>query len=220
MTRVARTPSSTSNSAGVIAERLRTSIRDGGLLPGTRLVQEKLATELKVSRIPLREALHTLAAEGLIEVVPQRGMLVAELSNGEIAELFELRLQLEPHLSEEIVRGCRDRDIDALQELADEMRRQGADAAVRASLNYEFHRRVYALSERRLTLRFVDQLLHLVEPYSRRWVRSGHDLERIDDEHQQMVDALRDRDATALRRAITAHVEGARDHVMAAQRQN
>lgn len=217
MTRAARTPR-TSNSAGVIAERLRTSIRDGGLLPGTRLVQEKLATELKVSRIPLREAMHTLAAEGLIEVRPQRGMVVAELSHGEIAELFELRLQMEPHLADEIVRGCRDRDIDELQDLADEMRRQGGDAAGRASLNYEFHRRVYALSERRLTLRFVDQLLHLVEPYSRRWARSGHDLARIDDEHQRMVDALRDRDAAALRRVITAHVEGARDHVMAAQR--
>ncbi|MFI6523300.1 GntR family transcriptional regulator [Streptomyces uncialis] len=217
MTRAARTPR-TSNSAGVIAERLRTSIRDGGLLPGTRLVQEKLATELKVSRIPLREAMHTLAAEGLIEVRPQRGMVVAELSHGEIAELFELRLQMEPHLADEIVRGCRDRDIDELQDLADEMRRQGGDSAGRASLNYEFHRRIYALSERRLTLRFVDQLLHLVEPYSRRWARSGHDLDRIDDEHQRMVDALRDRDAAALRHVITAHVEGARDHVMAAQR--
>ncbi|WP_405189636.1 GntR family transcriptional regulator [Streptomyces anulatus] len=217
MTRPARTPSSTRNGAAVIAERLRTSIRDGGLLPGTRLVQEKLATELKVSRIPLREALHTLAAEGLIEVQPQRGMLVAQLSHGEIAELFELRLQMEPPLAEEIVRGCRDRDIDELQEIADEMCHRGADAAGRASLNYEFHRRVYALSERRLTLRFVDQLLHLVEPYSRRWVRSGHDLERIDDEHQRMVDALRDRDSAALRRVIVAHVEGARDHVMAAQ---
>lgn len=216
MTRAARTPS-TSNSAGVIAEQLRASIRDGGLLPGTRLVQEKLATELKVSRIPLREALHALAAEGLIEVQPQRGMVVAELSRGEIAELFELRLQMEPHLADEIVRGARERDVDELQELADEMRRRGADAASRASLNYEFHRRVYALSERRLTLRFVDQLLHLVEPYSRRWVRSGHDLERIDAEHQRMVDALRDRDAAALRLVITAHVEGARDHVMAAQ---
>ncbi|MDR3083923.1 MAG: GntR family transcriptional regulator [Streptomyces sp.] len=217
MTRGARTPS-TSNSAGVIADRLRASIRDGGLLPGTHLVQEKLATELKVSRIPLREALHALAAEGLIELQPQRGMVVAELSHGEIAELFELRLQLEPHLAEEIVRGCRDRDIDELQDLADEMRRQGADAAGRAALNYEFHRRIYALSEQRLTLRFVDQLLHLVEPYSRRWARSGHDLERIDEEHQRMVDVLRDRDAAALRRVITAHVEGARDHVMAAHR--
>ncbi|MEV5540504.1 GntR family transcriptional regulator [Saccharopolyspora shandongensis] len=212
MTRAART----SNSAEVIAARLRKSIRGGELLPGTRLVQEQLAGELEVSRIPLREALHALAAEGLIEVQPQRGMIVAELSHGDIAELFELRLQLEPHLADEIVRGCRERDIDELQAMADRMREKGADAAGRASLNYQFHRRIYEMSERRLALRFIDQLLHLVEPYSRRWVRSGRDLKRIDDEHQAMVDALRARDAEALRRTITTHVEGGRDHVLAA----
>ncbi|MFF5989392.1 GntR family transcriptional regulator [Prauserella flavalba] len=209
------TAAKTGNSANVIAERLRTSIRHGELLPGTRLVQEKLAAELDVSRIPLREALHTLAAEGLIEVLPQRGMHVAELSRADIVDLFELRLQLEPPLADEIVRGCRDRDIDELQALADEMRAMGADAAGRAVVNYRFHRRIYELAERKLSLRFIDQLLHLVEPYSRRWVRSGHELDRIDDEHAAMVEALRTRDASLLRRVITAHVEGARDHVLA-----
>jgi DNA-binding GntR family transcriptional regulator len=204
------------NSADVIAERLRTSIRRGELLPGTRLIQERLASDLNVSRIPLREALHGLAAEGLVEVQPQRGMIVAELSHDDIAELYELRLQLEPPLAEEIVRGCRERDIDELQALADQMREKGADAAGRASLNYRFHRRVYELSERRLSLRFIDQLLHLVEPYSRLWVRSGHQLRRIDEEHQSIVDALKARDAQALRDVIIAHVEGARDHVLAA----
>ncbi|RBM23424.1 GntR family transcriptional regulator [Prauserella sp. PE36] len=205
----------TNNSANVIAERLRASIRHGELLPGTRLVQEKLAAELDVSRIPLREALHTLAAEGLIEVLPQRGMHVAELSRADIVDLFELRLQLEPPLADEIVRGCRDRDLDELQALADEMRALGADAAGRAVLNYRFHRRIYELAERKLSLRFIDQLLHLVEPYSRRWVHSGHELDRIDAEHTAMVEALRTRDASLLRRVVTAHVEGARDHVLA-----
>ncbi|MBK1786666.1 GntR family transcriptional regulator [Prauserella cavernicola] len=203
------------NSSNVIADRLRTSIRDGGLLPGTRLVQEKLAAELDVSRIPLREALHTLAAEGLIEVLPQRGMHVAELSRADIEDLFELRLQLEPQLADEIVRGCRERDVEALRSLAEQMRDKGADAAGRATLNYEFHRRIYELADRRLSLRFIDQLLHLVEPYSRRWVRSGHELTRIDDEHAAMVEALRTHDAELLRRVIVAHVEGARDHVLA-----
>lgn len=202
------------NSANVIADRLRASIRLGELLPGTRLVQEKLAAELQVSRIPLREALHTLAAEGLIEVLPQRGMHVAELSRADIENLFELRLQLEPELAEEIVRGCRDRDVDELQSLADEMRAKGPDASGRAALNYQFHRRIYELSERRLSLRFIDQLLHLVEPYSRRWVHSGHELTRIDDEHAKMVEALRTHDAELLRQMIVAHIEGARDHVL------
>jgi DNA-binding GntR family transcriptional regulator len=97
---------------------------------------------------------------------PQRGVVVAELSHADIAELFDLRLQLEPNLAFEIIRGCSDRDIDGLQALVDQMRVKDAKATDRASLNYNFHRRVYDMSARRLTLRFVDQLLHLVEPYS------------------------------------------------------
>ncbi|GAB2736079.1 GntR family transcriptional regulator [Salinifilum aidingensis] len=211
MIRAAHTP----HSAAAIAEQLRSCIRSGQLPPGTRLIQQHLAAELEVSRIPLREALHALAAEGLVEVHP-RGMTVAELNGDDIAELFDLRRQLEPGLAEDVVRGCRDRDREQLQQLADRMRAQGADADARAAVNYRFHRHIYELADRRLTLRFVDQLLHLVEPYSRRWVRSGHDLQRIDEEHQRMVDALAARDAEALRQVITAHIDGARAHVLAA----
>ena len=204
--------------AELIADHLRAAIRRGEIAPGARLVQEKLAADLAVSRIPLREALHILAAEGLIDATPQRGMTVAELSRADVAELFDLRLRLEPALAGEAVRGCRPRDVEALQALADEMRAKGDDAAGRAALNYRFHSHIYELADRRLTLRFVDQLLHLVEPYSRQWVRSGNDLERIDREHQRMVDALAAAHAPTLARVITDHIEGARDHVMAALR--
>ncbi|MEU8820416.1 GntR family transcriptional regulator [Actinoplanes sp. NPDC048796] len=203
-------------SADQIAERLRSALRRGEFLPGTRLVQEKIAADLAVSRIPLREALHMLAAEGLLVNQPHRGMVVAELSPDEVDELFDLRLQLEPALAEEIVRGCRPRDVDALHRLAEQIHDKGGDAAARAALNYQFHSRVYRLSERPLTIRFIDQLLQLVEPYSRQWVRSGHDLQRIDREHRQMVEALRGGDATALARVIVDHIVGARDHVLAA----
>jgi DNA-binding GntR family transcriptional regulator len=204
------------NNGQVIADRLRTAIREGALQPGERLVQEQLAASLSVSRIPLREALHALAAEGLVEVVPQRGMLVTQLAPAAVAELYQLRLLLEPPLAGECVRGCRQRDVEELRGLADRMRALGADATGRASLNYRFHRRIYELADRPLSLRFVDQLLHLAEPHSRQWIRTGRDLARIDAEHAAMVTALAARDPAALAATITAHIEGAREHVLAA----
>jgi DNA-binding GntR family transcriptional regulator len=202
--------------AGAIAQRLRDRIRQGTLRPGQHLIQEQLAADLGVSRIPLREALNRLAAEGLVTVSPQRGMAVAELHHADIVELFALRLLLEPRIAEEATRGCRDRDVDELRAAAARMRAMGSDAAARASENYRFHRRIYELAEQHLSLRFIDQLLHLVEPYSRGWVRSGQDLERIDAEHDAMVDALAARDAAALREVIIAHITGAREHVLTA----
>lgn len=207
----------TKANAATIAERLRERIRHGGLRPGQHLVQEELAEHLGVSRIPLREAMHALAAEGLIKVLPQRGMVVAELDHAELAELFELRLKLEPGLAEEAVRGARRRDIEALRASAARMRELRAPerAEERAGENYRFHRGIYELAEQPLSLRFVDQLLHLVEPYSRQWVRSGSELERIDAEHDRMISALADADADALAAVITEHITGARDHLLA-----
>jgi DNA-binding GntR family transcriptional regulator len=78
-----------------IVERLRADILTRLLLPGARLVENDLTLRFAVSRGPVREALRRLAAEGLIEHVPHRGALVRRLSPREIAELFEIRVELE-----------------------------------------------------------------------------------------------------------------------------
>lgn len=75
---------------------LRERIRTGDLAPGARLRQEQLADELGVSRTPLREALRLLAADGLVELVPNRGAVVTTLSHEDRVAFWEARLALEP----------------------------------------------------------------------------------------------------------------------------
>jgi DNA-binding GntR family transcriptional regulator len=78
-----------------IVERLRDAIVAGRLKLGARLVEGELTAEFRVSRGPVREALRRLAADGLIELVPHRGAVVRRLTRREIAELFQIRLELE-----------------------------------------------------------------------------------------------------------------------------
>lgn len=78
-----------------VAEELRRGILSGRFEPGERLVEERLAEELGVSRNPIREAIRTLTSEGLIEVSPRRGAIVASLSQEEADELLEVRAALE-----------------------------------------------------------------------------------------------------------------------------
>ena len=80
------------------ADKLRRRILDGTLPAGFQLRQDLLAEELGISRIPIREALVQLEAEGLVRIIPHRGAVVSELSLSEIEELFELRALIEPHL--------------------------------------------------------------------------------------------------------------------------
>src|SRR5258706_3461670 len=78
-----------------LADALRQAILAGRYRPGERLVEDRLATEYGGSRVPVREALKTLAGEGLVELAPHRGACVAQLAPGEVEELGEVRATLE-----------------------------------------------------------------------------------------------------------------------------
>ena len=78
-----------------VAEQIRAAILSGQFKPGDRLIEDRLAEEFAVSRNPIREAMRTLASEGLIEVTARRGAVVASLSPEEAQELLEVRATLE-----------------------------------------------------------------------------------------------------------------------------
>ncbi|HEX9921832.1 MAG TPA: GntR family transcriptional regulator, partial [Anaerolineae bacterium] len=76
---------------GFVADKLREAIQQGYFEPGQKLDQHEIAELLNVSRSPVREALRTLAAEGLVEFYPHRGAVVVELSLRELEEIFLMR---------------------------------------------------------------------------------------------------------------------------------
>ena len=80
----------------VVAAELRRLILDGSLKPGDRLVEDRLAQQLGVSRNPIREAMRVLEAEGFLDVVSRRGAFVARLTARQADDLFHVRLALEP----------------------------------------------------------------------------------------------------------------------------
>jgi DNA-binding GntR family transcriptional regulator len=80
----------------VVATEMRRLILDGTLQPGERLIEDRLAEQLGVSRNPVREAIRVLEAEGFLDVTARRGSFVATLSAKQAADLFEIRLALEP----------------------------------------------------------------------------------------------------------------------------
>ncbi len=83
------------STGAAIADRLREAINSGRFAPGIALRQEDLAAEYKVSRIPIRDALGLLHAEGLVTVEPNRGAYVTSLSRDQVSEIFDLRILLE-----------------------------------------------------------------------------------------------------------------------------
>ena len=78
-----------------VATELRRGILTGRRRPGDRLIEDRLSEEMGVSRIPIREALRTLAAEGLVDIQPRRGASVADISRESARDLIEVRATLE-----------------------------------------------------------------------------------------------------------------------------
>jgi DNA-binding GntR family transcriptional regulator len=198
-----------------IAELLRRAVRARVLLPGQLLNQDELAKRFGVSRIPLREALRTLAGEGLVVMRPGIGAVVTELSADEVNELYGLRLQLEPPLAEWIVARRREQDLTELEGILARMSTsEPHDVDGWANHHYLFHRRMVELSGRRHSLRLVTQVLNLVEPYSRLYVHLVGPEQHSIAEHQEIIAALRAGDVPGLEARMTHGLEVVRKQLV------
>ncbi len=126
------------------ADAIRESILAGRIPAGARIAELDLARQLSVSRTPIREALSRLAAEGLVELSPNRGARVSSWTPEELREIFEVRLRLEPYAVRQAVPLLSEADLAELGELAQSMLavgRPGRDQAVAeiVELNRRFH---------------------------------------------------------------------------------
>jgi DNA-binding GntR family transcriptional regulator len=122
-------------------QRLRDQIINGRYHPGFRLSQQALATELKVSRTPLREALSRLAAEGLVVGEANRGMEVAPVYNDHAEQSYGLRLLIEPPTIGAIVDDITEEDIDRMWRVLEQMDRTAGTHRIQEfqQLHFEFH---------------------------------------------------------------------------------
>lgn len=193
-----------------LVDLLRRAIRERVLLPGQPLNQDDLARRFGVSRIPLREALRTLVGEGLVVMQPGAGAVVIELHPDELAELFGVRLALEPDLAAAAVDRLSPSDLHELEALATQMEGLAdADIGMWATQHYAFHRRLLELAGRRHTLRLLTQVLNLVEPYSRLHTTLVGAREHVSSEHVPLLGALRRGDAGSVRDLTRASITAA-----------
>lgn len=170
--------------------------------------QDELAKRFGISRIPLREALRTLAGEGLVVIRPGIGVMVTELSADDVNELYGLRMQLEPPLAESIVSRLRGQDLNELEAILARMSTlEPNDLDGWTNQHYLFHRRLIELSGRRHSIRLAIQVQNLVEPYSRLYMHLIGPQQHSVAEHEEIIAALRAGDAKRLANRMTNALE-------------
>jgi DNA-binding GntR family transcriptional regulator len=197
--------------ASMTVEALRERILRGDYPEGEPLRQDALADELGVSRIPVREALRQLEAEGLVTFSPHRGAVVSSLSLEEIAELFELRAEIECDLVRRAIPRMTKEQLDRATEVLDEF-----EAALRASeatrwgpLNWHFHAALYAPANRNFTMGVLQKLHQHSDRYFRMQVLLANGGVRANDEHRAIADAVGKKDSRIAAQLMRAHILGA-----------
>ncbi|MBF6080119.1 GntR family transcriptional regulator [Nocardia cyriacigeorgica] len=197
-----------------ITRILRDQIVDGTRAPGAKLVERELAAELGVSRLPVREALKALVAEGLVTPRPRSWAVVREFTATDIADLLEVRSAFEVLAfrlaAQRATRaGLEDlrRDLDAEWDAA-----RAGDAVTARRAAADFHETVIRLTGNELLAE-----LHATLRSRMRWLLGRHDdLLTVAREHEQLYDAIANRDLTRVETLATAHIDTSR--TLAAQR--
>ena len=194
--------------AGQAAQAIRERILSGALAPGAPLRQEAIAAELGISRIPVREALLLLEAEGLVRIVPHKGAVVVAFSLADVEELFGLRCLLEPRLLAASAPRLEPADFAALRAiLAEYSRHIRTGNVIRwGELNTAFHLRLYTRAAQPRTEAFVSGLLVSSDRYARIQLTSTDGLARAEEEHAALLKLCEEGAVEEACRLLEAHI--------------
>ena len=198
----------------LVADELRRRIMSGALAEGQQLRQEALAADLGVSRIPIREALRQLEAEGFVAIASHRGAVVSKLSLDEIAELFDLRIRLETWLLElaipEMGEGDLARAEEALEAMISNRRIENW-----GELNWEFHAALYTPAARPATLRILRRINENTDRYIRLQISLTSGQLKAHREHKQILQLCSTGNVARAVAELEQHIIDVRDGLIA-----
>lgn len=193
-----------------VADKLRDQIIRGEIPEGTVLRQDLIATQYQVSRIPVREALRQLDAEGLISILPNRGALVPELSPADVEELFRIRALLEPEVLRASIPRLIEEDLDEaaalLRRFASELRLE-KHVSSWGRLNWQFHSKLYSRANRPHFLNIIQNINNKGERYTRLQLYLTHGMKRANEEHEEILELCRKRDTVGAAKLLRQHIQ-------------
>jgi DNA-binding GntR family transcriptional regulator len=200
-----------------VAARLRTMLVEGRIAPGAKLNERELSELLRVSRTPLREAIKLLGAEGLVDLLPNRGAVAVKLSEADVINSFEVLAAMEGLSGELAAQRITDAELAELRALHYEMLACYArtdlsgyyrlNALIHAAINSAARNPVLSKAYRSINAR-VQSLRFRTNQDSAKWKLAVK-------EHERMIEALDARDAAAMRSVLIEHLQHKRDTVLA-----
>lgn len=201
------------------ADIIRSSIISGRIKPGERLNEMKIASEMGVSRLPVREALRLLQNESLVESIPNKGVFVATLSPRDIQEIFTLRAVIEEFAIKLAVDNIEEKELKELQGIYEEMVQAASESDnIRLiQLDLEFHRLIAESSRHSYVYRifnYIRGLILMYLLYDTEALKANRRLVASQEEHRVILGALEARDLDLAARSINDHIQQSGVNIM------
>ena len=203
-----------------VVARLRTMLVEGRIAPGAKLNERTLSEQLRVSRTPLREAIKLLAAEGLVDLLPNRGAIAVKLTEADVLDTFEVLAELEGLSGELAARRIPDERLSELRALHYEMlacfERQDLSGYYR--LNAQIHTLINEAAANPVLIGTYKSINARVQSLRFRTNQDAAKWKSAIKEHELMLEAITARDASALRQILVQHLNNKRDSVLTLMR--
>jgi DNA-binding GntR family transcriptional regulator len=195
-----------------LLEQLRHDILNGSLKPRERLLEERIARKYGVSRSPIREAFRILESEGLLRIMPRKGVYVADIDEEDINAIYEIRPVLEEIAAKLACRNMTTKDIEDLSKIADDMGKAAEEnhSYLYFELNRKFHEAIHEFSRNKYLIRILRTMSH--QTYRNRYlslVLFGG-LKQSHKKHVKIVEAFRERNEKKVVRLRRKQIDASR----------
>ncbi len=199
-----------------VLETLRQAIIGGQMASGNRMVENRIAESLGISRTPVREALHKLEREGLIKKQPKGGFIVLGLDRNDIEETFGIRSILESYAARLAAENHRPEELASLENKIEEYQRSldGSESDALLRINTEFHDMLYALSHSPRLIRMINDLRDQIYRFRAIILKKETMAKASNEDHRQMINLMRLRDGDSVEKLVRAHILRGRDAVL------
>lgn len=193
----------------VVFNTLREAIFKGDIEPGERLMEIKLAEKLGVSRTPIREAIRMLQLEGLVNMTPRKGSVVAEISNEDLKNVLEVRIVLEKLAVE---KACLNISEDEIQQLNDNIKLfkkvvNGNDPNEIAKIDVEFHDIIYKSTGNDRLIQILSNIREQMYRYRLEYIKDQDTRCTVLSDHEKLIEAIVKKDTEEAKKIIVGHIE-------------
>lgn len=199
----------------LIFDRIREDILNGRYLTGDKLVEIKLADELGVSRTPVREALKQLELDGLVDNIPNRGVVVKGISQDDIDDILTIRLCIEGLVGQWAAERILDEEVKELEEIFDlmEFYTSKGDFDKIFELNTKFHETLYKATKSRYLEGVLKDFQLFIKSSRNNSLKTEGRLLTALEEHRNILDAIKNHDRESTRKSLVKHISESNENI-------